>query len=116
MLTIKTSTGLFNSVDIPAAKTKGSSLLPSSEPRNAPGTHAAPSAKPTTSLAESPRGSRSVRLLLWSGLCFLGLTNANALVFVDLVLVPDTSLYTWRLAVGGVSIQLLVYGLIFEAG
>lgn len=56
------------------------------------------------------------RLLLWSGLCFLGLTIANALVFVDLALVPDISLYTWRLAVGGVSILLLVYGLIFEAG
>lgn len=35
-VTIKTSTGIFNSVDIPAAKTKGSSPLPSSEPRNAP--------------------------------------------------------------------------------
>lgn len=56
------------------------------------------------------------RLLLWSGLCFLGLTIANALVFVDLALIPDTSLYTWRLAVGGVSVALLVYGLIFEAG
>jgi len=35
-VTIRTSTGMFNSVDIPAAKTKGSTPLPSSEPRNAP--------------------------------------------------------------------------------
>jgi hypothetical protein len=28
------------------------------------------------------------RLLLWSGLCFAGLTVSNALVFVDLVLLP----------------------------
>lgn len=34
-VTIKTSMGFFNSVDIPAAKTKGSSPLPQSEPRNA---------------------------------------------------------------------------------
>lgn len=35
-VTIKTSTGFFHSVDIPPAKTKGSSPLPQSEPRNAP--------------------------------------------------------------------------------
>lgn len=56
------------------------------------------------------------RLLLWSGLCFLGLTVANILVFVDLALIPQTSLYPWRLGVGAVSVLLLVYGLIFEAG
>lgn len=35
-VTIRTSAGFFTSVDVPAAKTKGSSPLPSSEPRNAP--------------------------------------------------------------------------------
>lgn len=56
------------------------------------------------------------RLLLWSGLCFVGFTVANALLFVDLALIPQTSLYTWRLGVAAVSVLLLVYGLIFEAG
>jgi len=35
-MTIRTSTGLFNSIDIPAQKTKGSSPQSESEPRNAP--------------------------------------------------------------------------------
>ena len=30
------------------------------------------------------------RLLLWSGLCFVGLTISNALLFFDLSLVPPT--------------------------
>jgi hypothetical protein len=34
-VTIRTSAGFFTSVDIPPAKTKGSSPLPASEPRNA---------------------------------------------------------------------------------
>jgi hypothetical protein len=55
------------------------------------------------------------RLLLWSGACFLGLTIANALLFVDLAIVPDADLYLWRLAVAGTSIVLLVHGLIFES-
>ena len=54
------------------------------------------------------------RLLLWSGLCFLGLTLANALVFVDLELIPSIDLYTLRLLVAAVAMLLLVYGLIRE--
>lgn len=55
------------------------------------------------------------RLLLWSGLCFAGLTLSNMLVFVDLVLVPDVSLYLWRQAVAAVSMLLLLYGLVWES-
>lgn len=55
------------------------------------------------------------RLLLWSGLCFAGLTLANALVVVDLAVVPEISIYTWRLAVAALSLLLLLYGLIFES-
>lgn len=55
------------------------------------------------------------RLLLWSGLCFLGLTVSNALLFVDLALVPHENLYTWRLGVAAISVLLLVYGLVFES-
>lgn len=54
------------------------------------------------------------RLLLWSGLCFLGLTVANALVFVDLELIPSIDLYTLRLLVAALAMLLLVYGLIRE--
>jgi hypothetical protein len=59
--------------------------------------------------------SRS-RLLLWSGLCFVGLTLSNALLFVDLVLLADDhSLYMWRLSTAAGAMLLLVYGLVFES-
>jgi len=59
--------------------------------------------------------SRS-RLLLWSGLCFAGLTLSNALLFVDLALLPaGESLYMWRLSTAAAAMLLLVYGLVFES-
>jgi hypothetical protein len=59
--------------------------------------------------------SRS-RLLLWSGLCFAGLTVSNGLLFVDLVLLPnDDSLYMWRLSTAAGAMLLLLYGLVFES-
>lgn len=60
-------------------------------------------------------GAVKQRLLLWSGLCFVGLTAANALVFIDLVMLPpDVSLHTARLATAAVSMSVLLYGLIWE--
>lgn len=53
------------------------------------------------------------RLLLWGGFCFVGLTISNALLFVDLTLVPDVSLYPLRLGAAAVSLLLLLYGLVF---
>lgn len=53
-------------------------------------------------------------LLLWSGLCFAGLTAANALLLVELSL-PEQTLYSWRLGIGAVSMLMLVYGLVFES-
>lgn len=59
--------------------------------------------------------SRS-RLLLWSGLCFAGLTVSNVFLFVDLVLLgADFSLYMWRLSTAAGAMLLLVYGLVFES-
>ena len=55
------------------------------------------------------------KLLLWSGLCFLGLTLSNLLVFVDLVLIPDVNLYPLRLALAAAAMLLLVFGLIWES-
>ena len=54
------------------------------------------------------------RLLLWSGICFVGLTCSNALVFIDLVVLPKIDLYTYRLAIAAIAMLFLVYGLIFE--
>ncbi len=53
------------------------------------------------------------RLLLWSGLCFVGLAISNSLIFVDLVLLPDVNLYRLRLATAAVAMVLLLYGLIW---
>lgn len=55
-------------------------------------------------------------LLLWSALCFVGLTISNFLVFVDLVVLPGgPDLYTWRLGSAVVAMALLLYGLIWES-
>jgi len=55
------------------------------------------------------------RLLLWSGLCLMGLTITNLLVFIDLVLLPNTDLYPVRLMVAATSMLLLLGGLVWEA-
>jgi hypothetical protein len=55
------------------------------------------------------------KLLLWSGLCFLGLGINNALIFVDLVMLPETDLYPLRLWTVLVSMALLLYGLVWES-
>ncbi|HXS30645.1 MAG TPA: DUF5985 family protein [Steroidobacteraceae bacterium] len=56
------------------------------------------------------------RLLLWSGLCFAGLTISNLLLFMDLVLWPaSVDLYLLRLATAAIAMLLLLYGLIWES-
>jgi hypothetical protein len=56
------------------------------------------------------------RLLLWSGLCFAGLTVSNTLLFIDLVLLPvSADLYLLRLATAAAAMLLLLYGLIWES-
>ena len=55
------------------------------------------------------------RLLLWSGLCFGGLTISNILIFVDLVMFPSVDLYFWRLSAAAIGMALLLYGLIWDS-
>lgn len=55
------------------------------------------------------------RLLLWSGLCFAGLTANNLLLVIDRVLLPEEDLSLWRLGVGLLAALLLVVGLVLEA-
>jgi len=54
------------------------------------------------------------RLLLWSGLCFAALTASHALVFVDLVVLPEIDLYPLRLTTTAVGLGLMLYGLVWE--
>jgi hypothetical protein len=57
----------------------------------------------------------STGLLLWAGLCFVGLTLNNLMLFVDEALVTDVDLSTWRALPALVGTLLLVYGLVTEA-
>lgn len=54
-------------------------------------------------------------LLLWCGLCFAGLTISNALLIVDLYMLPDFNLYPQRLLVAAASMFAMLYGLIFKS-
>lgn len=55
------------------------------------------------------------RLLLWSGLCFAGLTLNNALLVLDRVVLPtQVDLSPWRLGLALVSVLLLIVGLVLE--
>ena len=61
-------------------------------------------------------GKVRMKLLLWSGLCFIGLTISNALLCVDLLLLPTSvNLYMTRLGSAAAAMLLLVYGLVFES-
>ena len=55
------------------------------------------------------------RLLFWSGVCFVGLTVNNLLLFIDLVMFPMVvDLSEWRSIAALVGLTVLVYGLIWE--
>ncbi|HVO03330.1 MAG TPA: DUF5985 family protein [Candidatus Cybelea sp.] len=54
------------------------------------------------------------RLLLWSGLCFCGLTLNNLLLVLDKVAFPDSDLSTWRALSAAAAMIVLLYGLIWD--
>lgn len=56
-----------------------------------------------------------VRLLLWSSLCFVGLTLNNVLLVLDLVILPERDLSLLRNLPALVGLALLVFGLVWEA-
>ncbi|HKQ44213.1 MAG TPA: DUF5985 family protein [Rhizomicrobium sp.] len=55
------------------------------------------------------------RLLLWSGLCFAGLTVNNTLLVIDKIILPEVDLSVLRLLVALASLTVLLYGLIWDA-
>ena len=56
------------------------------------------------------------RLLLWCGLFFISLTLENAILFIDLVIVPNVDLFLLRTSIALVGVTLLLTGLIWDAG
>lgn len=56
------------------------------------------------------------RLLLWSSVCFIGLAINNLLLFIDLVVVPDSvSLLIVRNVTAFAALSTLVYGLVMDS-
>ena len=56
-----------------------------------------------------------MRLLLWSSLCFLGLTINNVLLFLDKVTFPDIDFSRWRSGSALIALLPLLYGMIWES-
>ncbi|HEY7189043.1 MAG TPA: DUF5985 family protein [Vicinamibacterales bacterium] len=57
---------------------------------------------------------RRVRLLMWSGICFVGLTVNNIALFVDLVVFPEIDLRLARLVPAMIGMLCLLYGFIYD--
>jgi hypothetical protein len=54
------------------------------------------------------------RLLLWAGLCFVGLTFNNALLVCDTLIFPTIDFSFWRNASVLIGMAVLLYGLVWD--
>jgi hypothetical protein len=57
---------------------------------------------------------RQTKLLFWSALCFFGLALNNALLLIDIYVVPATDLMVIRSGVALAAIAVMLYGLIWH--
>jgi hypothetical protein len=55
-----------------------------------------------------------LRLLFWSGLCFVGLALNNILIIIDVRVLPDVDLSNIRSLPALAGLLLLIFGLIWE--
>jgi hypothetical protein len=60
-------------------------------------------------------GRQRHRLLLWSGLCFVGFTLNNILLVLDKLVFPDIDFSLWRIGFAVISVAVLLYGLVWDA-
>ena len=58
---------------------------------------------------------RGARLLLWSGLGFVGITLGNVMLVTDLVLLPERDLSLLRSLPVLAGLMVLIYGLVWDA-
>ena len=58
---------------------------------------------------------RGVRLLLWSGLAFIGFVFGNVMLVVDRLFVPTIDLSIWRSLPVLAGLVVLIYGLVWDA-
>lgn len=59
--------------------------------------------------------TQHVRLLLWGGLCFVGLMIENVMLYIDVIVVPDVDLSLWRKVPGLIALAVLLFGLIWDS-
>ena len=59
-------------------------------------------------------GRRGVRLLLWSGLGFVGITLGNIMLVTDVVILPERDLSLFRSLPVLAGLLVLMYGLIWD--
>jgi len=57
---------------------------------------------------------RGVRLLLWSGLGFVGFAVGNAMLVADLIIFPERDLQLLRNLPNLIGLAVLVYGLVWD--
>lgn len=55
------------------------------------------------------------RLLLWSGLCFAGLTLNNIGLYLDKIIFTEVDLSVYRSAISLVAMVVLLFGLVWDA-
>ncbi len=61
--------------------------------------------------------ARAVRLLLWSGLAFVGFALGNVMLVVDRVIIgPEVDLGFWRSLPVLAGLAVLIYGMVWDAG
>jgi hypothetical protein len=61
--------------------------------------------------------ARAVRLLLWSGLAFVGFALGNVMLVVDRVIIgPEVDLGIWRSLPVLAGLAVLIYGMVWDAG
>lgn len=58
---------------------------------------------------------RRARLLLWSGLGFVGFAAGNAMLVADLLIFPERDLLVWRNLPTLAGVLVLIYGLVWDS-
>ncbi len=56
-----------------------------------------------------------VRLLLWSGICFVGLALNNFLLIIDTNVIAETDLSIFRTLPALIGVGFLIYGLVWDS-
>jgi hypothetical protein len=55
------------------------------------------------------------RFLLWSSLCFVGLAINNVILFIDMIIIPQTDISVIRMIPALLGVSVLIYGFLVDA-